>query len=137
MMRVLVADDSSEIRSLIKLALPLYGDFEIVAEAADGFEAMGIAEFVEADLMLLDLSMPGMDGFEILKAVRKVKSELKIVVFSGFSSGKIADQVLAAGANAYVEKGVALEKLSHLLQAMIPSFAPPWMEAGDRVAKRN
>jgi DNA-binding NarL/FixJ family response regulator len=103
--RVLVADDVTDLRMLVRMALEGTGDFDVVAEAADGAEAIAQAEKHQPDLVVLDLSMPVLDGLEALPGILSVAPEARVVVLSGFDAAKMRDQVLAAGAVAYIEKG--------------------------------
>jgi len=102
---VLLADDVSDLRFLIRLALERTGDFAVVAEAADGAEAIAEAERHQPDIVVLDLSMPVLDGLEALPAILAVAPATRVVVLSGFDAGKMRERVLALGAIAYVEKG--------------------------------
>lgn len=103
--RVLVADDVMELRMLVRMALEQTGDFAVVAEAADGAEAIAEAEKHQPDLVVLDLSMPVLDGLEALPGILGVAPGARVVVLSGFEASKMRDRVLAAGAVAYIEKG--------------------------------
>jgi DNA-binding NarL/FixJ family response regulator len=105
MRRVLIADDVIDLRQLMRMALELAGDFEVVAEAADGRQAITQAEFHQPDLVLLDLSMPVLDGLEALPQIRAVAPDAHVVVLSGFEASKMRDRVLEGGAVAYLEKG--------------------------------
>lgn len=103
--RVLIADDVIDLRVLLRMALELAGDFEVVAEAADGAQAITQAEAHQPDLVLLDLSMPVLDGLEALPRIRAVAPDAHVVVLSGFEASKMRDRVLEGGAVAYLEKG--------------------------------
>lgn len=105
MRRVLIADDVIDLRMLMRMALELAGDFEVVAEAGDGAQAITQAEFHQPDLVLLDLSMPVLDGLEALPRIRAVAPDAHVVVLSGFEASKMRDRVLEGGAVAYIEKG--------------------------------
>jgi DNA-binding NarL/FixJ family response regulator len=105
MRRVLIADDVIDLRTLMRMALELAGDFEVVAEAGDGAQAITQAEFHQPDLVLLDLSMPVLDGLEALPRIRAVAPDAHVVVLSGFEASRMRDRVLEGGAVAYLEKG--------------------------------
>lgn len=109
--RVLVADDTPDIRALLRIVLSRQDDFVVVAEAADGREAVDMAAEHRPDLVLLDLAMPGLDGLEAIPGVRAAVPDCKIVVLSGYNAGHQAAAVLEAGADAYLEKGTPALKL--------------------------
>lgn len=103
--RVLLADDTPDIRALLRLVLSRQEDFEVVAEAADGSEAVDMARLHRPDVVLLDLAMPVMDGLEAIPGVRAAVPDCKIVVLSGFNADQMEAEALGAGADAYLEKG--------------------------------
>jgi DNA-binding NarL/FixJ family response regulator len=102
---VLIADDVRELRQLLRIALEANGGFEVVAEAADGVEAVDQAAAHAPDLVVLDLSMPRLDGLEALPQILSVAPGAKVVVLSGFEAGRMEAAALDLGASAYVEKG--------------------------------
>jgi DNA-binding NarL/FixJ family response regulator len=102
--RVLLCDDSPQIRELVRVVLEEEGT-EVVSEAENGREAVDEAERLQPDVVLLDLSMPVMDGLEALPEIRRVAPGARIVVFSGFDNERLVSQALALGADHYVPKG--------------------------------
>lgn len=104
MTRVLLCDDSPQIRELVRIVLEVEGN-EIVSEAENGLEAVEAAERLQPEVVLLDLSMPVMDGLEALPEIRRVAPEARIVVLSGFDNERLVSQALALGAERYVAKG--------------------------------
>ncbi len=107
--RVFLCDDVAEIRVLMRFTLEEDERLRVVGEAADG-EA-GVAGVLEtkADVILLDLSMPGMDGLEAIGRIREVAPATGIVVLSGFSVGRLGEAALEVGAHRYLEKGEPAE----------------------------
>ena len=118
--RVVIADDVAEFRSLLRIKLVLDGRFEAVGEASDGSEAVAVCAAQRPDVLLLDLSMPEMDGLQAIAAVREASPETKIVVLSGFTAVRMHEDVLARGAHAYVEKGTEADRITGLLVALCP-----------------
>lgn len=104
--RTLLVDDAVELRVLIRRALEASGRYEVVGEAGDGLEAIELAALLRPDLVLLDLSMPRMDGLEALPALREASPAAAVVVLSGHAQELAAESALAAGAVAYLEKGL-------------------------------
>ena len=108
--RVVIVDDTPDLRDLLRLARESDG-FDVVAEAGDGQEGIDVARAQRPDVILLDLSMPVMDGLEALPTLRKVCPEAKIIVLSGFGAAQMTRRALAAGADGYLQKGVALKTI--------------------------
>jgi DNA-binding NarL/FixJ family response regulator len=114
--RVLVVDDAANLRELLSLLLDTEDDFEVIGTASDGAQALAVAEGLQPDIVLLDLAMPVMDGMQALPALRRLLPEALIVIFSGFEQAALVDEALAAGANAYLEKGASVTQLVDLLR---------------------
>jgi DNA-binding NarL/FixJ family response regulator len=109
--RVLVVDDAANLRELLTLLLEIEDDFEVVGTAADGRQAIEVAESLQPDVVLLDLAMPVMDGLQALPALRAALPLARIVIFSGFEHQALAEEALHAGADAYIEKGTSVTQL--------------------------
>ena len=103
--RVVIADDVEDLRLLLRIALDAEGGFDVVGEAGDGAEAVAQVREHEPDLVVLDLSMPNLDGLEALSLIRAGTPGAQVVVVSGFAAERMAPAALAAGAIAYLEKG--------------------------------
>lgn len=114
--RVLIVDDVRPLRELWAAALSADPEIEVVGTAADGVEALQAAEELRPDVMILDLSMPRMDGLEVIRTVTDRMAEIRIIVFSGFAEGRLESLALELGASAYVEKGVSLGRLARLVK---------------------
>jgi DNA-binding NarL/FixJ family response regulator len=103
-LHVLVCDDSAHIRELVRLLLEMEGN-SVVAEAENGRQAIVEAERHQPDVVLLDLSMPVMDGLEALPEIQRVAPEARVVVLSGFDNASLVAHALELGAESYVTKG--------------------------------
>lgn len=117
--RVLVVDDSDDLRMLLRMKIDLDATCEVVGEAADGEEAIRLAAALQPDVVLLDLSMPRMDGLEALPLIRAASTDTSVIVLSGFDHRMMAEKALAAGASRYVEKGAALDDLCSLIDDVL------------------
>jgi DNA-binding response OmpR family regulator len=115
-MRVLICDDTPSVRHEVREGLESFG-FDVVGEAADGVEGERLVDELVPDAVVLDLAMPERDGLELLPILRRRHPELRIVVFSGIHAGAAVDDVLASGADAYLEKGCPLSELVAALDA--------------------
>ena len=104
-LRVFLCDDVAEIRVLMRFTLEEDDRLEVVGEAADGEAGVAGVLDTKADVILLDLSMPGMDGLEAIQRLREVAPDTVIVVLSGFSAGRLGEAALELGADRYLEKG--------------------------------
>jgi DNA-binding NarL/FixJ family response regulator len=116
--RVLVVDDAANLRELLTLLLDSEDDFEVIGTACDGEQAMVVAEALQPDIVLLDLAMPIMDGMQALPQIRRCLPEAIIVIFSGFEQTALVDEALAAGADAYLEKGASVTQMVDLLREL-------------------
>jgi DNA-binding NarL/FixJ family response regulator len=108
---VYLVDDVPEMRELIRFGMEDDPTFEVVGEAGDGRSALeGIAATHPA-AVLLDLSMPDMNGLEAILEIRKSDPDVAIIVLSGFSADRMAPPTLERGADRYVEKGTPMGEL--------------------------
>jgi DNA-binding NarL/FixJ family response regulator len=103
--RVLLCDDVEAFRVLMRYTLPEDGDIEVVGEAADGMAGVRAARELQPDVVLLDLTMPLLDGMEAIPAILEHAPRARIVALSGWDSDRMAESALAQGAAAYLEKG--------------------------------
>jgi DNA-binding NarL/FixJ family response regulator len=103
--RVLVVDDYKPFRVIIRYVLGEDGDIEIVGEAPDGQAAVELAGELKPDVVLLDLAMPRLDGWEAIPLIRECSPESRIVILSGFPEERMRDLAHQHGITGYVEKG--------------------------------
>lgn len=118
MIRALIADDHPIMREGLKLFLVCTLDI-VVDEVDDGFQAVEFVKNNDLDVLVLDISMPGMDGMETLRIVKDIKPELPVLVLSAYSEDQYALRVLRAGANGYLMKTSATEELVDAIQCVI------------------
>ena len=112
MIRVMLVDDHTIVRMGFKMLLESSGaDIEVVAEAGSGDEALATLERIRPDLLVLDLSMPGMTGLELLRRLRARDDSLRVLVLSAHEDTAHPRRVLAAGAQGYLSKRGAPEAL--------------------------
>ncbi len=117
---VVLADDTPEIRTLLRLTLEDRGEIEVVGEASDGAEAVKIVTELQPDALVLDLAMPVMDGFEAIREVRRNAPDTKIIVLSGFDRTVMSERALSLGADMYFEKGISFFDLAQKLVETCP-----------------
>ena len=122
--RVVIADDTEDVRSLLHYTLVLDGRFDVVGLAADGSEAVIAAAAEQPDAVVLDLAMPVMDGMSAIPRIMAVAPEARIVVLSSFGAREMAKQAVAAGAAAFVEKATFQTLTSVLVDVVRRRPAP-------------
>jgi two-component system, chemotaxis family, chemotaxis protein CheY len=116
--RVAVIDDTSDIRELLRLVLSRNG-MDVVGEAGDGRAGVELVRTERPDVVLLDLSMPVMDGLEALPLIRELVPDAQIIVLSAFA-GAMSRQVLEWGADGYLVKGTPLREVVAYVEARFP-----------------
>jgi DNA-binding NarL/FixJ family response regulator len=107
--RVLLADDSDAVRTLLRVLLALEPDLEVVGEAATGTDALDLVASARPDVLVLDLSMPGLDGLEVLERLRAAGAGVRVAVYSGHATGGIERAARDLGADDFIVKGTAPE----------------------------
>ena len=117
--RTLLVDDVADLRMMVRLGLERSGRFVVIGEAGNGQEAIEMANQQAPDLVLLDVSMPVMDGHEALPQILQKLPATKVVMLSGFEARQLGPHALEAGAAAYLEKGIPPSMLvDELLRVM-------------------
>ena len=124
MIRVLLADDHAVVRSGLTQLLATVEDVEVVGAAADGAEAVDLALAERPDVVLMDLSMPVMDGIEAIRRVRDRDPEARIVVLTSFSDRERILDALDAGAIGYLLKDAEPDELIRGVRAAAAGEAP-------------
>jgi DNA-binding NarL/FixJ family response regulator len=122
--RVLVADDSEDMRELLRASLHAYGDFEVVGEAATGAEAVELTRTMEPEVVILDLSMPVMGGLAALPAIREAAPGTRVVVLSAYSKDEFEDAASRLGAQAYGVKGMHPKAVAALVEQSVSDGRP-------------
>src|SRR3712207_5604511 len=103
--RILVVDDHHLLRKGFVSVLSAEPGMEVVGEAEDGLEAIAVCQEVRPDLVLMDLSMPNMDGVDSTRAIKEVCPETLVLVLTAHESEDLMLKALKAGAAGYVLKG--------------------------------
>jgi two-component system nitrate/nitrite response regulator NarL len=112
MVRVYLCDDVAALRLVLRTLFEVDGAFEVVGEAADGRTALEEVTRLRPDVVVLDLSLPELDGLEVLDALREAAPEVRVVVFSGYPESELGAAARARGARRYLEKGVDIERVA-------------------------
>lgn len=112
MIRILLADDQALIRESMKLLLNLQDDFEVIGEAENGRQALELFERLKPDIILMDIRMPLMNGVEAIELIKKIQSDVKILVLTTFDDDDLVLGALSAGAMGYFLKDGPSEDLA-------------------------
>ncbi len=125
-----MVDDSKEVRALVGRRLQSSGMFEVVGEGGDGEDAISLVHRHEPTLMLLDTSMPTMDGIEALPAILALCPETRVVMFTGFEEHGLAARARELGAADFIEKSIPLEELPGRLMRTLNQASPGSLPRG-------
>ncbi len=134
MIRIVLADDHAIVREGLKHILAGVPDFEVVGEAGDGHEALRLARELEFDLLVLDLSMPGRSGMELIKLVRGERPKVRILVLSMHQETQYAVRAIKSGASGYLTKESAPGELEQALRKIAAGGAYVTAEVAQQLA---
>lgn len=116
--RVLVADDHAIVREGIRSVLEQGTGFEVVAEASDGEAALRILRELDVDVLVLDISMPGLSGLDVASQVRQVAPATRVLILSVYDHREYVLQAVRSGANGYLLKDSAPGELRAAIRAV-------------------
>jgi two-component system, NarL family, response regulator NreC len=125
--RILIADDHGIVRKGLRLQLEQHEEFEVIAEAADGREAVKLAEELDPDVVVMDIAMPNLNGIEATSQIVKRKPQTSVIILSMHSDEGYLTRSLSAGAKGYLLKETAEVDLYRAVQVVSqgkPFFSP-------------
>ncbi len=117
--RILIADDHALVRESIRAILASQGDMEIVATAGDGNEAVQLAMVYQPDVVVMDISMPSMDGLHATELIHRAREATNIIILSMHVNAALVQQALRMGARGYVLKRRATDELPEAIRAAV------------------
>ncbi|MFO0891254.1 MAG: response regulator transcription factor [Isosphaeraceae bacterium] len=133
--RVVIADDHTIVRGGVRLLLEKLPDVEVVAEAADGLQAMELTRAHLPDILVADIAMPGSNGLEVTRKLSSENLSTRVVILSMHSDPEYVHRAVKAGARGYVLKKSAIEELELAIRAVVrgevflsPSITRPIVE---------
>ncbi len=110
-MRVLVVDDHPAFRRALTSALKMVDAIEVAGEAGGGVAATEQARTLDPDLIIMDLSMPDLDGIEAMRQIHEERPDLPVVILTAHADPGVEREAREAGASGFLAKGVALKEL--------------------------
>jgi DNA-binding NarL/FixJ family response regulator len=134
MIRIVLADDHAILREGLRQVLLAQADLEIVAEAQDGHEVMSRVRDLDFDVLVLDMSMPGKSGVELIKQVKTEKPKLRILVLTMHEEHQYAVRAIRAGASGYLTKESASAQLVNAIRKVAGGGAYISAEVAEQLA---
>jgi DNA-binding NarL/FixJ family response regulator len=118
-LRLLLVDDHALVRAGIRALIEMVDGLEVVGEAGDGHEALRAIEEMHPDVVLLDITMPGMNGFEVLKQITARFSDVRVIMLTMHEAREYAIQALHCGAAGFIPKSAAAAELKDAIQTVM------------------
>lgn len=116
---VLIADDHAIVRIGLRKILGAKRDIIVIGEAADGREVIAMSEKGHCDVIIMDISMPGINGIDATRTIRKNLPKIKVIILSMHDTSEYIYQAFQAGASGYLLKGVAGDEIVTAIRAVV------------------
>ncbi len=136
MIKVLLADDHSIVRAGLRRIVEESGEMEVVAEASDGKEAIQLVRKATPDVAVIDISMPGLDGLEVLSQLQAYDPKLPVLILTMHEEGQYVVRAIEAGAMGYITKQSAPEQLVKAIRKVHSGHRYLTDEAAEALALR-
>jgi DNA-binding NarL/FixJ family response regulator len=117
--RILIVDDSAVVRKTLRQTLERHDGWEVCGEAANGREGVEKAQQLKPDLILLDSSMPVMNGLEAARQLKRLLPSVPLLMFTNYGTDYLEKEALSAGVTALVSKSESVEVLVSRIQALL------------------
>jgi DNA-binding NarL/FixJ family response regulator len=130
--RVLLADDQTILRKGIRSLFENKAGYEIVGEAVDGHEAVALAKQLLPDIIMMDITMPGLNGLEATQRIIAENPEIKVIVLSVHSDKRFIEKTVAAGAMGYLRKDCEFDELLSAISTVLSGkrYVSPFVNGG-------
>lgn len=116
--RVLIADDHQVMRRGVRAVIELIPGWEVCGEASTGRDAVDMAERLQPEIVIMDVSMPELNGLEATRQIRKISPSTEVLMFTGLETEEMVRQVFEAGARSYILKTDGREQLECALRSL-------------------
>lgn len=117
-MRVVLADDHQLVRAGLRALLQSLDDVEVLAEASDGHEALALVDRLRPDVLLLDITLPGLNGLEVAQRIPRISPSTRVLILSMHAAPEYVTQALRAGVAGYLIKDSAVDELRVALDSL-------------------
>jgi DNA-binding NarL/FixJ family response regulator len=117
--RVVLVDDHHMVREGLKGLLAGHAHIAVAGEAANGADAVELAKTLAPDVMILDVTMPGMNGIETMREIRKCAPETEVLALSMHASDQVVNDMLHAGASGYILKTASVQELARAIETVM------------------
>ena len=134
MIRIMLVEDHTVVREALRGMLEKEPDMQIVAEAGDGESALRLAREIALEVVVMDVSMPGLDGIETTRRLLAGNPAIKVLALSTYRDGRIIQKILDTGAAGYVVKSAAGAELRRGIRAVVEGRSYLCPEAAEAVA---
>jgi DNA-binding NarL/FixJ family response regulator len=129
--KVLIVDDLAHVREGLRTVLQLMEDIEVAGEASNGLEAVQLAEQLNPDIVVMDLEMPGLDGFEATQQIKDRHLAQGVVVLTIHGHDQARERAASLGADAFVDKGAGFATLVAAIWQVGGQITPERRKNGD------
>jgi len=116
---IVIVDDNAVVREVLRGMIRHDDRLTIVGEAATGESAIDLVKSLKPDLVCLDVMLPGVDGLEVLRAIRAANPDIRVILVTGHSTSDVVDKALKAGANGFVVKPFNANKLLQTIHSAL------------------
>ena len=121
--RILIVDDSTAVRNLLRRALEVQAGWQVCGEAANGQEGVQLAETISPDLIVLDLSMPVMNGLDAARILSRKMPSVPVIMFTSFCTPHMETEMLSAGVAKVISKSGSISDLIESARSLVQNAA--------------
>ena len=119
MPRLMIVDDAAFMRAIIKNMIARYEEYEVVAEACDGLDAVAKYKEFKPDVVTMDITMPNMTGIEAVREIKKINGDAKVVMVSAMGQEVLIKESIISGASSFIVKPFKVDKLIEVLDGIL------------------
>jgi len=135
--RLLLVDDVEQVRRDLRTVLTLSSEIEIIGEAANGLEAVGLTESLQPDVILMDLEMPIMDGYESTRRVKSHCPSCRVIALTVHDYESAREKAHESGVDAFLVKGASVESIVQTIVKNVPQVISSEVTSREKPAGRS